>query len=449
MKDLTEGSIVRHLLGMALFIGAGLLFQTLYFLIDLYFVSGLGAQAMAGVGLAGTSFFLVMALSQVVGVGCLSLISQAAGRKDQAEAGYLFNQGLSLAMCAALATLILGFTLGTVAFSRLAADPAAAAMARRYFLWWLPSLAFQFPLAALVSAAQAIGIVKPTMIIQTLSVILNALLAPVLIAGIGTGEPLGVAGAGLASSLAVGIGLILVVTVLPRVQKFLHYQASQMRPNILAWKRMIAIGLPAGGEFALIFVMLNVVYFVIRQFGPEAQAGYGIGQRISLSILLPAMALAFAATPVAGQNFGAGRYDRVRTTFTAAAVIGSVMMLAASLLCQWDPSLLVAPFSNDAAVVRVAATYLRIISLIFVANGMVFTCSALFQAMGNTNPSLVAGASRLLTFALPALWLAARPGTSLPDFWYLSVASIAMQAILSFILLLRDFSSKLAQAAAG
>ena len=92
MRDLTEGPIDGHLFAMAAPIAAGMIFQTLYFLVDLYFVGRLGGAAIAGVGSAGNLTFLIMALTQVLGVGTVALIAQAVGRKDQARATLIFNQ---------------------------------------------------------------------------------------------------------------------------------------------------------------------------------------------------------------------------------------------------------------------------------------------------------------------------------------------------------------------
>ncbi len=114
MKDLTDSSIVKNILQMALPIAAGMFFQTLYFLIDLYFVAGLGDAAIAGVGAAGNVMFVVFAVTQVLGVGTVTLISHAAGRKDQADANLVFNQSLALAASCAVLTIGLGILCRTL-----------------------------------------------------------------------------------------------------------------------------------------------------------------------------------------------------------------------------------------------------------------------------------------------------------------------------------------------
>src|SRR5262249_50784584 len=179
----------------------------------------------------------------------------------------------------------------------------------------------QFPLAALGSALRGTGIVKPTMTVQMLSVIVNAILAPVLIAGWGTGHPLGTAGAGLASTIAVTIGLVLLWGYFARLEHYVGFARALWRPRGAIIRRILNVGLPAGGEFFVMFIILAVIYWVIRPFGPAAQAGFGIGGRVMQALFLPAMAVAFAIAPVAGQNFGARQFERVRETFRQGALI--------------------------------------------------------------------------------------------------------------------------------
>ena len=442
-RDLTEGPIVRHLLGMAAFIGIGLVVQTLYFLIDLYFVAHLGDAAVAGVSSAGSSTFIVMAASQLVAVGSLSLVSQAVGRKDDADAQLVFDQALSLALLMSASTLLLGYTLGLRGVARLAADPDTAAMSSAYLVAFLPSLALMFPMAAIGSALRAVGVVGPPMIIQSLTVAVNAILAPVLIAGWGTGHPLGTAGAGLASSIATLGGAIASAVLFNRFQDHLKLEVRKLRPDFAIWRRICAIGLPAAGEFAMMFIVSTTIYWVIRGYGASAQAGFGIATRMMQAIFLPAMAIAFAAAPIAGQNFGARKPDRVRAAFRHSATIGAAIMLSLTLLCQGAPDLLIRPFTDDPAVIAVANEYLRISSWNFVPVGMVFACSGMFQALGDTVPSLVSGATRMVLFVAPALFLSSRPDIPLHDFWYLSVTSIVLQACFSLALLRRQLQRKL------
>ena len=447
MKDLTQGSITRLLIGLAVPIAIGMLFQTLYFLVDLYFVSRLGDAAIAGVSSAGTAGFVILALTQMLGVGTVALVAQAAGAKDQAQANLVFNQSVLLSALCGAATLIAGILVTGPYLRAVSADAATASAGIAYLYAYTPGLALQFAVVALGSALRGTGIVRPTMLVQMLTVVVNIVLAPVLIAGWGTQRPLGTAGAGLASSLAIGVGVLLLWIYFVRLEHYVGLSSKLWRPQWATIRRILNIGLPAGGEFFMMFVILGVIYWVIRGFGPAAQAGFGIGGRMMQALFLPVMALAFGATPLAGQNFGARHYERVRATFWHAAILSSVLMLGLTLVCQLRPQLFIQGFSRQPDVVAVGAEYLRIISWNFVATGLIFTCSGLFQALGNTWPSLLSSASRLLTFALPAFWLSTRPGFTLTQVWHLSVATVALQALTSLWLLRREFRRKLSAAA--
>jgi len=114
-----------------------------------------------------------------------------------------------------------------------------------------------------------------------------------------------------------------------------------------------------------------------------------------------------------------------------------------TLVCQIKPDWFVRGFTQDEAVIGVAAEFLRYISWNFVASGIVFTCSGMFQALGNTVPSMISSGSRLLTFALPAVWLSHQPGFQLHHVWIVSMVSVALQAVLSLWLLRRQFRLRL------
>lgn len=444
MKDLTQDSIVRNIVAMAVPVAAGMVFQTLYFLVDLYFVAGLGDAAVAGVSAAGTMMMVIMALTQVLGVGAVALIAQAVGRKDHADANLVFNQSLVFALVCAAITAVGGYALANAYVGSITADAATRAEGVTYLYWFLPGLALGFAQVVMGSALRGTGIVKPTMVVQALTVLLNTVLAPVLIAGWGTGYPMGVAGAGLASTISIAVGVVLLGLYFARLERYVGFHGELWRPKFAVWKRMLDIGLPAGGEFALLFIYMGVIYWVIADFGAAAQAGFGIGSRVMQSIFMPAMAIAFATGPIAGQNFGAGRPARVRETVVKSALLSTGVMVGVTLFLQWRPEALVGFFSDEAEVQAVGAQFLRIISWTFLAQGIVFTCSGVFQGLGNTRPALVSSAVRLVLFVPGAVWLASQPGFHLESVWWLSVATVFLQAALSWWLLRAELNKKLA-----
>jgi putative MATE family efflux protein len=443
MKDMTQGPVGRHILGMAAFIALSTMFQTLYLLVDLYFVGRLGKEAIAGVALAGNLTFLVLALTQALGVGTTALIAQALGRKDRDRAELLFNQSLVLSVLVGVAFFAVAFAIRGFYCRRLAADPATAELGRQYLNWYVPALFLQFALVAMGAALRGVGVMKLPTLIQIGTILVNIALAPVLIFGWGTGRAFGVSGAAMASFIAIGLGLIAMIFYFEHEKSHLRFRTEQWPPQLALWGGILKIGLPAGGEFALLTVYLLIVYAIIRPFGAAAQAGFGIGGRVMQSMFLPAVAIAFATAPVAGQNFGARRGERVRGAFYFSATMTGAVMLVLTLLCHVAPEALIRFFNTDPEVVAFGAEYLRIISWNFIASGIVFVSGSLFQAMGNTLPPLFCSAARVVLFAVPAILISRHPHFEMRHLWHLSVAAVTLQMVVNIALLHREFGRKL------
>jgi Na+-driven multidrug efflux pump len=172
----------------------------------------------------------------------------------------------------------------------LSADAATAKLARSYLIWFIPALMMQFPMTALGSALRATGIMKPIVAIQAFTVLINMVLAPLLIFGIGFPK-LGVAGAALATFVSVVLANLLMVAYYERNYHYLRFRLSLLKPQVKIWWAMLRVGLPAGGEFALMAVDIVVVYGIIRNFGAAAQAGFGVGARVMQAMFLPVVAV--------------------------------------------------------------------------------------------------------------------------------------------------------------
>ena len=443
MQDLTTGPITRHLLKTTSFMLVTMIFQTLYFLIDLYWVGRLGTEAVAGVGIAGNLTFIVLALTQMLGVGTTTVVSHAAGRKEHTQALLLFNQSQVLAMVTGVAFLIVGMTARWPYARAMSADSATAALAAEYLLWFIPAMALQFALVAMGAALRAVGNFKPGMVVSTATVTINMVVAPFLIFGWGTGHAFGVAGAAISSLIAIVIGIVWLGAYFVKKDAYLRFETSLWNPRLDLWRRMLSIGLPAGFEFAMTALYLALVYTITRPFGAAAQAGFGIGMRVIQAGFMPVVALGFSVAPVAGQNFGARQAQRVKRTFRDAAWMAVAAMVVFAIVCHIAPAALVGVFSNDPAVIAVGAEYLRIVSWNYVASGLIFVASSMFQAMGNTLPSLVASGVRMALVTVVAVVLARTPGFQLHWLWYLSVASVVVQLALSMLFLRGEFDRRL------
>jgi putative MATE family efflux protein len=443
LQDLTTGSVTRHLVKTTGYMLVTMVFQTLYFLVDLYWVGRLGKEAVAGVGIAGNLTFIVLAITQMLGVGITTLVSHAAGQKDRERALLIFNQSLVLSVLVGGLFLVVGLAVRVPYVNALGADAQTAALASDYLLWFIPAMALQFAMVAMGAALRGTGNFKPGMIVSTASVILNIVLAPFLIFGWGTNRPFGVAGAAISSLIAIAIATVwLTLYFLPKAS-YLKFMRADWKPDFPLWKRMLGIGLPAGAEFALLAVYLFVVYVISRPFGSAAQAGFGIGMRIVQAGFMPVVALGFAVAPVAGQNVGARLADRVRATFRSAAIMAAAAMVLLTIACWIAGAEMVRVFSADPGVIAVGTEYLEIVSWTFVASGVIFVGSSMFQALGHTLPALLASLTRIVLVAIPAFMLSRLQGFQLNWIWYLSVGAMFVQLGLILLLLRREFRRRL------
>src|SRR5207249_821710 len=331
MQDLTTGSVSAHLLRTTSFMLVTMLFQTLYFLVDLYWVGHLGKEAVAAVGISGNLMFIVLAVTQMLGVGTTTLVSHAAGRKEHDRALLVFNQSQVLSVLTGVLFFLLMMALRPIYARGLSADARTAGLASDYLLWFIPASALQFGMVAMGAALRGTGNFKPGMVVQSVTVILNMILAPFLIFGWVTHRPLGVAGAALATFVAVAVGTIWLAFYFRPHESYLKFMRHDWRPRLDLWAYTLRIGLPAGAEFSL-----------------------------------------------------------------------------------------------DAQVLAVGDEYLRILSWNFVASGVVFVSSSMFQAMGNTIPSLLSSFTRITVVAIPAVLLSRVAGFQLHWIWYLSVLAVGL-----------------------
>jgi putative MATE family efflux protein len=376
-----------------------------------------------------------------MGVGTTTLVSHAAGVNNQNRARLLFNQSFVLSIVGGGTLCLLGFLLRHVYCAALAASPETVGLGTTYLAWFVPALFLQFPLISMGAALRGAGVVKPTVVVLVLTVLVNLVLAPILIFGWGTRHAFGVRGAAMATFFALVLGVAGMFVYFVVQEKYLAFDKSGMRPDFALWREVFRIGLPAGAELGILGIYLIVVYAAIRHFGAAAQGGFAIGARIMQSLILPAVAVGMANAPIVGQNFSAKHATRVRESFWAACAVGSVVMLLLTALCQVRASSLVSFFSQQDDVVAVAAGYLRLISLTFLATGLIFACTSVFQGLGNTQPPFLSSIIRLFVFAVPVLLLPGR--LTLQDIWLISAGSIWVQAIANIWFLRKELQTRL------
>ena len=421
-----------------------MVFQTLYVLLDLFWVGRLGTDAIAAVGLSANLSFIVIAITQVLSVGATTVVSHASGRKDQQQAIFLFNQSQVLSMAAGLLFLAVAMIFRSQYAAAQSSTEAMRIATEEFLLFFIPAMALQFAMVAMGAALRGTGNFKPGMWVQTGTVVINMVLAPFLIFGWGPFPALGVSGAALSTFIAVAVGVIWISFYFIDAHAYLRFHLASWKPQFRVWWDMLKIGLPAGAEFALMGVYMAVVYAITKPFGAAAQGGFTIGLRIVQSAFLPVVALGFAVAPVAGQNFAARQGDRVRAAFKAAAAMAAGAMLLAAIVIFIAADAMMRIFTTDPEVIAVGVEYLHIVAVTFVGSGITFVSSSMFQAMGNTIPSLITSGMRLVLSVVPAILLSRVAGFHLTWIWYISAVAVFLQMAVNLLLLQREFRLKLA-----
>jgi len=443
MQDLTTGSLTGHLLKTTSFMLVSMIFQTLYVLVDLFWVGSLGTDAVAAVGLAGNLSFIVLAITQVLSVGATTVVSHASGRKDQEQAVFLFNQSQVLSMAAGVLFLAVAMALRHQYAANQAATEGMRIATEQYLLWFIPAMALQFAMVGMGAALRGTGNFKPGMYVQSGTVIINMVLAPFLIFGWGPFPHMGVSGAAVATFVSIVVGVVWISIYFIDAKAYLRFHFGHWRPQLRVWWEMLKIGLPAGAEFALMGVYMAVVYAITKPFGAAAQGGFTIGLRIVQAAFLPVVALGFSVAPVAGQNFAARHGERVRKAFLTAAGLAAGFMLLNAVAIFLAAAPLMRIFTRDPQVVEVGVVYLRIVCISFVFSGVTFVTSSMFQALGNTIPSLATSGLRLLVSVIPAILMSRMAGFHLDWIWYVGLVSVVLQTTVNLLLLQREFRLKL------
>jgi putative MATE family efflux protein len=383
-----------------------------------------------------------LAATQMLSVGCVALVSQAAGRKDHAEVQRLFNQAQCLATLGGILFLVVCLVFRGAYVERLAGDAATAELASSFLAWFLPALALQFTVMGLASSLRGIGDMKPGLVAQTAGVMFNMALAPFLVFGWITGKPLGVAGAAIASLVATVLTVFGLALYLRRRNTFLRLRLADWKPDFPTWRAMLGIGLPSGAEFLLLSISTAVVYVVTRRFGVAVQAGFGIGSRVMQAGLMPAVATSFAVAAVVGQNFGARSFHRVREARRESTKLALGFALAFMLLCKVAARPMIGVFASEPEVIAAGVDYLDTVSWVFAAGAVTLASAGVLQGIGYTWPSLAASTLRAIAFVVPVLVLGRSADFTPRHIWLVTIGTAIFQVVVQQLLLQRELGRR-------
>ena len=380
--DLTRGSISTHFRTLAIPGAVGMLFNTLYNVVDMFFAGLLSTSAQAGLALGFQAFFIAMSVGVGLGSAMSALVGNALGAGDHRAARRLAAQGMSYGIIAAGMLALAGLWYGP-ALIRLVSEPGAYRDAGiRYFsllLLALPGFLLAFGCNGILQAhGDAVSMQRALVVAFFANIGLNPLLIyglPGLFPGIGFD--------GLAVSTVIsqtGVMVFMIRQVLRR-RRMQRIHARNFVPRLDRFRIISIQVLPTATSFMVMLLSGFVMQFALKLFGEHAIAGFGVAIRLEQILLLPVLGVTGALLPIASQNFGAREYDRVRESLFYCWKTGFVMTaIAAPILWIFGRPLL-GFFTDDPEVIRVGLSYLRVDSLILPFYMMLFAINSLLQAL--------------------------------------------------------------------
>lgn len=380
--DLTRGPISGHFRTLAVPAAMGMLFSTLYNVVDVYFAGQISTDAQAGMAIGFQAFFIMMSMGFGIGSAMGALVGNARGRKDDAESRQFIMQGLSFATVTTVLLIGIGALIGPYLI-QLVSEPGAYRDAGTGYFYWLLAALPGFLLAFSGNGIlQAHGDSVTMQRAMMGAFFANIGLNPLFIYGIpGVIPGMGFNGIALATILSQTGVMLFVLRGVLRVRVMQAARLSELRPNGAAYRAILAQMAPTSLSFTVLFFSGFVVQFALSQFGGQAIAAYGIALRIEQILLLPVLGMTGALLPIAAQNFGAADHDRVREAVWFCWKTGILMTVGAAPILWFGGGLAMSVFTDDAEVIAIGHSYLRVDSFLFVVYMMLFSINSFLQAM--------------------------------------------------------------------
>lgn len=428
-RNLTEGSIARNIwfLSLPTIITSGL--WDLFNIVDMIFVGKLGPTAIAAVSICGIMMGIIFTLAVGITTGSVALIARFFGAQDYRSADRVVVQTLILALVASAIIGIAGFFLAKPFIELLGAKGDVIAFGTHYFRIISIGSFTIFLTFSLASALRGAGDPLTPMKALAAATAINIILDPLLIFGFSIFPRMGVAGSALATVIARGTGMVILIIVFLRGHSYFHLRPRDFVLDLSMMWRILRIGFFGSLQVLLRNLSMLILVKIVSQFGTNAIAAYGIGMRLRLVTMMPGFGLSQASAVLVGQNLGAQKPERAaQSAWTTVAFYEMIMVVFAATLIGFAPSI-VRLFNRTPEVVAIGSQLIRFfsLSLVFLALSLVIGRS--FNGAGDTiSPMLVTGFS-LLVFQIPFVFLLSKHLSTL-GIWIGIAAADVVQAVI-------------------
>ncbi len=407
-RDLTTGSIPRHLVAFATPMLAASALQTAYSFVNAFWVGRrLGTEALAAVTVSQPIIFITIAAAAGLTLGANILVAQYYGAREWARLRDTVQTSVVLIGGISVALLLLGQLMVRRLLVAIHTPPDIFAASDGYLHVVLWSLPFSFGLFLISSLLRGIGDSQTPVYFQAVSVLLNGLLDPVLMFGWLGFPRLGLNGTAWATLVAQVLAVAALFLYIPRHRPLVapDWRRLQVdRPT--AWL-LVRIGVPSMVQQSVVSVSMLFIVSFVSAFGSHADAAFGAAIRIDGIAFLPALTMSLAVATLAGQNIGARLFDRVRQVFWWGLLMSVGISGAIAAVVIADPESFIRIFIRDPEVVAIGVGYLRIVAFTYVVYAVMFVSNGVINGSGQTAVTTA--------FSITALW-----GIRLPLAWYLS-----------------------------
>lgn len=423
--DLTRGPVGRHLLSMTLPMIVGIVAIVSQNLVDTYFIGQLGVTELSAVSF---TFPVIMTLSSLtigLGAGAVSVVSRAYGRGDQEQVRRRGTDAIILGLLIVGVVAAAGWLTVDPLFRLIGADDQVLPDIRDYMrIWYVGLPMLTLPMVG-NNLLRALGDARVPSAIMVGSAILNVVLTPLLIFGVGPFPRLEVAGAALGTVISNAAAMAMSVAVLHWRERIICWELPKAREFFLSSRGILHVGAPAAASNMINPIGLAALTAIAARFGNEVVAGVGVATRLEQLAVIPLLALSAGIGPVVGQNWGADAKTRVREALTWSGkycllwgtAIGALVLAASGWVTPW--------FSEDPRVQAFADLYLRLVPLTFCGYGITIVVSAAMNAAGKPLRATLLAFTRMLVIFVPLAWaLADATGT-----WSIPLAGIAANVL--------------------
>ena len=403
-----EKPVLPLILSMTLPMVLSMLVNSLYNIIDSFFVAQISEEAMTALSLVYPVQNFINAVGIGFGVGINSVIAFYLGAGDNKKADQAATQGLVLAMIHGVVMTVCCITMMPAFLGMFTSSKTVIELGARYSV-----IAFAFTLIIIVGITfeklfQAVGNMKTTMISLMCGCITNIVLDPVLIFGYGPFPKMGIEGA----ALATGIGQALTLAIYLAVYFVRPISVHIRRQYFLLNKKMViklySIGIPATLNLALPSLLISVLNAILAAYSEVYILVLGIYYKLQTFIYLPANGIVQGMRPLIGYNYGAGENKRVSQIYKIVLCMSGIIMVLGTVICLLIPGQLIGLFTHTEATIQTGETALRIISAGFLVSAVSVTSSGALEGLGKGTPSLLISLFRYVVVIIPIAFLLSR-----------------------------------------